>query len=69
MLGEGRLANVLLDWYDRVVSEFGISRDTVFCSVTDAGPDVRRMCSKLLNKVGTSMVEAPDKISDGTYLL
>lgn len=50
-----RAGDVLLQFYDSVLSEYGLDRMThVRGSTTDGGPDVKRCCGTLMRKVRKS---------------
>lgn len=44
-----RLSDVLLIWVEEVLAEYGVATSDLFCTVTDAGSDVKRLCLKVMS--------------------
>lgn len=53
-----RASEVLHHWLERVLAEFGLSSSHLLASITDSGPDVKRLCTKVLDKVILLIVTA-----------
>ncbi|CAM9410027.1 unnamed protein product, partial [Sphacelaria rigidula] len=44
-----KLSDVLRLWVGEVLAEYGMSESDLFCTVTNAGSDVKRSCLKVLD--------------------